>query len=74
MCEKYEAICKSEFAQLHAKLDRLDVAMRGNGKLGIVMRIDRLEQSRHWIGKAVWFGLGIAASVLVVYIRSKIGS
>ena len=72
MCEKYETICKSEFAQLHAKLDRLDVALRGNGKLGILMRLDRLEQSRHWVGKAVWFGLGILGSVVVVYIRSKV--
>ena len=74
MCDKYESICREQFAQLHAKLDLMDLALRGNGRVGILTRIDRLEQSRHWVSKAVWFGLGIAASVLVVYIRSKLVS
>ena len=43
MCDKYESICRKQFAQLHAKLDLLDVALRGNGRVGILTRIDRLD-------------------------------
>ncbi len=41
---QYETICKGEFGELHAKLDRMDEAIRGNGKPGIQLRLDRLEQ------------------------------
>ena len=72
MCDKYETICKDEFTQLHAKLDRLDESLRGNGKLGILTRLDRLEQARHWVGKAVWFLLGILGSVAVLFIKNRV--
>jgi hypothetical protein len=39
----YDRVCKGEFAELHAKLDKLDEAIRGNGKPGIQLRLDRLE-------------------------------
>ena len=43
-CEaQYENICKGEFAAIHAKLDRLDETIRGNGRPGIQVRLDRLE-------------------------------
>ena len=44
MCpsEQYETICKGEFASIHGKLDKLDEAIRGNGKPGIQRRLDRL--------------------------------
>ena len=32
---RYERVCKDEFAGLHAKLDRLDEAIRGNGQPGL---------------------------------------
>jgi len=45
MCgsEQYEKVCKGEFASVHTKLDRMDEAIRGNGKPGIQLRLDRLE-------------------------------
>jgi hypothetical protein len=30
--DQYDRICKGEFREIHTKLDRLDVAIRGNGK------------------------------------------
>jgi len=61
--EQYENVCKDEFAGLHKKLDTLDEAIRGNGKPGIQLRLDRLEQEKLTRSKIVWFLLGIAASV-----------
>lgn len=66
--EQYESVCKDEFAELHKKLDALDEAIRGNGKPGIQLRLDRLEQDRLWRSKIVWFLLGIAGSILVGWI------
>jgi hypothetical protein len=61
--EQYETICKGEFAELHTKLDIIDVALRGNGKPGIQLRLDRLEQEKLTRSKVTWFLVGIAASV-----------
>lgn len=61
--EQYETVCKGEFAELHKKLDTLDESLRGNGKPGIQLRLDRLEQEKLTRSKVVWFLLGIVASV-----------
>ena len=37
--DQYDRVCKGEFASMHAKLDRLDEAVRGNGKPGIQLRL-----------------------------------
>jgi hypothetical protein len=56
MCSdnQYEKICKGEFASLNTKLDRLDEAIRGNGKVGITTRIDRLERAEAIRSKLLW--------------------
>ncbi len=56
--------CKAEFADLHKKLDKLDEAWRGNGKPGIQMRLDRLEQTKSFCTKVFWLVVGIGATVL----------
>ncbi len=58
---QYECTCQREFAAIHAKLDRLDEAIRGNGRLGILLRLDRLESAEAVRSKLLWI---IAASVL----------
>ncbi len=68
MCERndqYDSICRGEFAAIHAKLDRLDEAIRGNGKPGIQLRLDRLELDAQRRTKLIWLILGacITASV-----------
>jgi len=60
-CEHLECDCQHEFAAIHAKLDRLDEAIRGNGRLGILLRLDRLESAEAVRSKLLWI---IAASVL----------
>ena len=73
-CEtgQYEAICKGEFAELHAKLDRLDEAIRGNGKPGLQRRLDRLEMAEAMRSRLVWLIVGatvtLAATVVWKYV------
>jgi len=56
--EQYESICKGEFAELHRKLDRIDEALRGNGRPGLQMRLDRLEQDRLGRSRFFWLAIG----------------
>jgi hypothetical protein len=60
MCgsEQYEKVCKGEFASIHAKLDRMDEAIRGNGKPGIQLRLDRLESSEAVRSRLLWIIAG----------------
>ena len=59
--DQYERVCKCEFASMHAKLDRLDEAIRGNGKPGIQLRLDRLEAAEATRSRLLWI---IAAAVV----------
>ena len=52
-----------ELAELHAKLDRLDEAIRGNGKPGIQLRLDRLESAEAKRSKLLWI---IASSTVAL--------
>jgi len=65
MCtsEQYEAICKAEFGGLHAKLDRLDEAIRGNGRPGVQLRLDRLEAADRSRSKLLWIIVGAAVTL-----------
>jgi len=56
--QQYETTCKDEFAELHRKLDRIDEALRGNGRPGLQMRLDRLEQDRLGRSRFFWLALG----------------
>jgi hypothetical protein len=63
--EQYENVCKGEFAELHTKLDKLDEAIRGNGKPGIQLRLDRLESSQAIRSRLVWLIAGAAVTLAV---------
>jgi hypothetical protein len=67
MCpsEQYEQVCKGEFASIHAKLDKMDEAIRGNGKPGIQLRLDRLESARAVRSRLVWLIVGAAVTLAV---------
>ena len=57
---------------IHEKLDRLDVAIRGNGRPGITVQLDPLEQDAKRQGRLIWLLLGALftglASALAVWI------
>ena len=66
MCEgqdQYERVCKAEFASVHTKLDRMDVAIRGNGKPGIQVRLDRLESADRSRSRLLWVIVGAAVTL-----------
>ncbi len=52
--EQYESVCKGEFGEIKVKLDRLDDAIRGNGKPGIQSRLERLELADAIRGRLLW--------------------
>ncbi len=49
---------------IYKKLDRLDEAIRGNGKPGIQLRLDRLEQSAKRQSRLIWLLLGGAGTAI----------
>jgi len=61
--EQYERICKGEFASIHAKLDRLDEAIRGNSKPGIQLRLSRLESAEAVRSRLLWIIAGSAVTL-----------
>ena len=62
-CTHYE-YCQKHFEVLHEKLDRLDEAIRGNSRPGLVVRLDRLEQDAKRQGKLIWLLLGAVTTGL----------
>ena len=75
MCDgngQYERVCKGEFAAVHTKLDRMDVAIRGNGKPGIQVRLDRLESSARSRSRLIWIILSVAATLTVSAIWQQV--
>jgi hypothetical protein len=69
---RYDRVCKGEFVSINDKLDKLDESIRGNGKPGISLRLDRLEQDAKRQSKLIWLIAGSAvtavASVLVAWV------
>ena len=70
--EQYEQVCKAEFAEVNAKLDRLDEAIRGNGKVGIQRRLDRLESAEASRDRLIWIIVGSAVTLAVSNVWQKI--
>ena len=56
--EQYQQICKGEFAEINRKLDLVDEAIRGNSKIGLKGRMDRLEILVSQWAKVVWIAVG----------------
>lgn len=63
--DQYDRVCKGEFAAVHGKLDKLDEAIRGNGKPGIQRRLDRLEAAEAVRSRLLWIIAGAAVALAV---------
>lgn len=61
----YELHCREQFACINVKLDRIDLAIRGNGGPGIKARIGRLELADRWRRRITWT-MGAAALAIIV--------
>ena len=62
-CSQFEQ-CQNQFESIHRKLDRLDEAVRGNGRPGIQLRLDRLEQDAKRQSKLTWLIIGAGVTAL----------
>ena len=69
---QYQSVCKDEFGEIHTKLDRLDEAIRGNGKPGLQMRLGKLEDGETSRSRLLWLIAGSAATVAVSQIWTRI--
>ncbi len=69
---QYDRICKEEFAAIHSKLDRIDVAIRGNSKPGIHLRLDRLEVTEKSRAKFIWIIVGASVMLVVTEIWQQV--
>ena len=70
--DRYEEVCKQEFLDLHTKLDRMDEAIRGNGKPGIQRRLDRLEMAEAVRSRLTWLIVGAAVTLAVLALRTYV--
>jgi len=61
---EFRSACEREFEEIHRKLDRLDEAIRGNGRPGITVRLDRLEQDAKRQSKLIWLIVGAVITTL----------
>ncbi len=67
-CPAEHPLCQSEFRALANKLDKLDEAIRGNGKPGIQLRLDRLESAEAVRSKLLWIIAGSVVSLALAAI------
>ena len=52
-------------SSLTAKLDKIDEDIRGNGKLGMNVRLDRVENSQKLASRWFWIVVGAAVPALI---------
>ncbi len=69
---EYQRVSKDELALIHAKLDRLDEAIRGNGKPGLQLRLDRLEAAERSRAKLTWIIIGAVTTFAVTAIWQQV--
>ena len=59
MCEdKMTPECREMFDHIKQQLKHIDEALRGNGKPGVNVRLDRLEGKVGMISRLAWIGTG----------------
>ena len=59
---QYERVCRRSFDEIHTKLDRLDAAIRGNGRPGINLRLELLEAAAASRRRLTWIVAGAFVS------------
>ena len=63
-CDNFDQ-CQDHFREINRKLDQLDEAIRGNGKPGIQLRLDRLEAAERGRNRVIWLIAGCALTLAV---------
>ena len=63
--QRFEENLKRMETSLMAKLDKIDEDIRGNGKDGMNIRLDRLENSKKLVSRYFWILVGAAAPAFI---------
>jgi hypothetical protein len=79
-CRMQREFCDLRFKNLDEKLDdmcrKIDTlvdCVKGNGKIGLVIRTDRLEQARKRHVKLIWVLVGSVAAILANLVGHYLG-
>lgn len=67
--DHYDECCR-RFDALFRKFELVDEAIRGNGKPGIIVRLDRLEQRAKWYTHAAWMLAGAVVTAAIGWVAS----
>ena len=70
--DRYNLICRERFDRIEKKLDAIDKLLRGNGSIGLVTRIDRIEEAERRRRKWTWALWGLCDSTLGALVRGFI--
>jgi hypothetical protein len=63
--DRYELVCKGQFARICGKLDRIDEVLRGgNGRPGLQERVHGLERTRRSQLRLVWIAVMAALTTI----------
>ena len=57
--------CQEKFELLFQKLDKIDMAIRGNGKPGLNQRMAQIETDARRTARLIWLVVGAAVTGLV---------
>ena len=57
--------CDKKFAEISTMLKTIDESLRGNGKVGLCTRVDRLERSWTTTSRLVWLLVGVGLVQIV---------
>jgi hypothetical protein len=68
--EQYEMVCREKFEEIISRLD--DIAShlyKGNGGPSIIVRMDRLEQTRQTAARSFWIAVTAIVTAVVLGIK-----
>jgi len=65
--DQHDRLGQDVLRDIYTKLERLDVALRGNGKPGVQVRLDRLETAQATRSRLLWI---IAGSLVVLVVNA----
>jgi len=60
--DRYDEVCKPALDRLESQSNKILSYLEGNGRPGLLLRMDRIEQSKAGISRFAWFVLGILGS------------
>jgi len=68
------AVLTAQSTSTCAAVEKLTAAILGNGKTGLVVRMDRIERAHRWIARAFWIVTGSSlAGIVGLGIRRAFG-